>query len=227
MNALSSHMQRMRFRLNLMALTTFAMLALSCKQHDRSADVDSSFIGNVSSEARRALATAVDFQLTEENFSKWESAQQNLDVVPESQLAPVQPSGGDVIDAAVARLQSSPRAKRAIEAAGLSVRDFVLETVALAQAVQASATGRSTLQSGIPAANFAFVERYRERIREAGIPAATADQTPDQEVTDSNTIAELERARADSARNAKTDSGSGDTITRPPAPIRRDSTGDT
>jgi hypothetical protein len=155
------------------------------------------FIRGASAEAQQALATPVDFALTEDNFDKWETAQRNLDGIPASQIPPLASSGGSVIDRAVARLESSAAAKRAIEGVGLSVRDFVLETLALAQAVQASATGRSSSASGIPAGNFTFVEQYRDRIRQAGITAESAPMM-DADVTDSGTRDELARARMDS-----------------------------
>jgi hypothetical protein len=180
------------------AATAFLLVAAGCKDRSQSDSAPlPGFIQGASADAQQALATPVDFELTEDNFDKWETAQRNLDRIPASQIPPLSNSGGSVIDRAVARLESSAAAKRAIEAAGLSVRDFVLETLALAQAVQASATGRSSSASGIPAGNFAFVEQYRDRIRQAGITAESAPAI-DVEVTDSGTRAELARARADS-----------------------------
>jgi hypothetical protein len=62
------------------------------------------------------------------------------------------------------RLESSPSARRAIERAGLSVRDFVLETIALAQASESVETGKSTSATPVPPDNFQFVQRYRGRV---------------------------------------------------------------
>lgn len=169
-----------------------------CKGTDRASDgSDSGFLANASAEAKEALSTSVEFELNEENFAKWERAERNLDRVPPSEFSAARPAGGSAVDRAIARLQSSPRAKRAIEKAGLSIRDFVLETVALAQAVQASQTGRSTVASGVAAANFAFVERYRDRIRRAGLESDLARQSGDSQITDLNTAAELAAANAD------------------------------
>jgi hypothetical protein len=64
----------------------------------------------------------------------------------------------------VARLESSPRAKRAIERAGLSVREFVLATIALAQATEVAQTGRSMSPVPVPPQNFQFVQRYTARV---------------------------------------------------------------
>ncbi|MBA3645094.1 MAG: hypothetical protein H0W63_02840 [Gemmatimonadaceae bacterium] len=183
---------------------------VGCKGKD-SASADAGFLANASVEAKDALASPVDFQLTEDNFAKWEIAERNLDGVPPGEFSSAPAQAGSAVDRAVARLESSPRARRAIEGAGLSVRDFVLETVALAQAVQAAQLGRSTVASGVGAENFAFVERYRDRIRRSGLEADISRQSGDAEVTDPNTRAELESANADriadSVANADTAGG--------------------
>src|SRR5438128_1567658 len=159
---------------------------LGCKRKDSASD-DAGFLANASAEAKDALSAPVDFQLNEDNFAKWEIAERNLDAVPASEFAAAPVQGGSAVDRAVTRLESSPRARRAIEAAGLSVRDFVLETVALAQAVQASQLGRSTIASGVAVENFAFVERYRDRIRQSGLEADISRQSGDTAITDPNT----------------------------------------
>jgi hypothetical protein len=110
----------------------------------------------------------VDFRLTDDNFARWAEAQSNLDDLPRSAIPSSAPFGRNAIDRAVARLESSPRARQAIESAGLSVRDFVLETVALAQAAEVAETGKSTSAEPIPSDNFQFVQRYRGRVLLAG-----------------------------------------------------------
>jgi hypothetical protein len=123
---------------------------------------------NASPDAREALATPVDFQLTDENYAQWELAQQHLEALPASALPAVSGrGGGNVIDRAVARLESSPRARTAVERTGLSVRDFVLATIALAQATEARATGKMVGTSQVAAQNVQFVERYGSRILRA------------------------------------------------------------
>jgi hypothetical protein len=115
-----------------------------------------------SPEARQALSTPVDFRLTEENFAEWEQAQRNLDALPKSALPTGGPSAGNPIDRAVERLESSPRARTAIERTRLTVRDFVLETLALAQATESTANGAGSGQ--IPPQNLQFVEAHRARV---------------------------------------------------------------
>ena len=159
------------------AIMVAAVAGESCKRgNDTPPDpmAASLIFDNASPEAREALATQVDYRLTDANYAQWEQAQNNLDALPRSALGPASSSGGSAIDRAVARLESSPRARRAIESAGLSVRDFVLETVALAQATEAAETGKSTSVAPVPAENFQFVQRYRSRILRARAEARVA-----------------------------------------------------
>jgi hypothetical protein len=116
--------------------------------------------------AREALATPVSFRLTEANYNQWEQAQRFLDAVPSSAFTSSAGAGGNPIDRAVATLEASPRARTAIERTGLSVRDFVLETIALAQATEASA-GNPPGGVTVPAENVQFVQRYQSRILQA------------------------------------------------------------
>jgi hypothetical protein len=187
----------MRSRPAFVIAVSLVLALAGCKGKDSGAGDDAGFLADASAEAKDALSSPVEFQLTEENFAKWEMAERILDQIPQSQFASSNVSGATAIDRAVARLEASPRAKRAIQAAGMTVRDFVLETVALAQAVQASRTGRSTVASGVAAENFAFVERYRQRIREAGLASELARQSGDSQITDPNTAEELAAANAD------------------------------
>jgi hypothetical protein len=218
----------MRYSAAAFGLIGLTVLA-GCRKSEPSSDDGSGFLADVSAEAKEALSAPVSYELNEDNFAKWETAERNLDRILASEFVNVQPAGGSAVDRAVARLQSSPRAKRAIEVAGLSVRDFVLETVALAQAVQASQTGRSTIASGVGAQNFAFVERFRERIRQSGLESDIARQSGDSAVTDPNTAAEL--AAADADRRADSIAESVDSITAADTgrgiPRQRDSARDT
>jgi hypothetical protein len=149
------------------AVILLALATVSCRRtrYDASGPLAASLIfDNGSKEAREALATAVSFRLTDDNFARWEEAQSNLEDLSRSAIQSGVSSGRSAIDRAVSRLESSPRARRAIERAGLSVRDFVLETIALAQAAETVETGKSTTSAPIPPDNFQFVQRYRGRV---------------------------------------------------------------
>lgn len=147
----------------------FVLLLLlgGCKRESRDGTevlTASLMFDNASPEVREALASRVDFRIDDDSFARWEAAQDNLDELPRSAIKSTSMSGGNAVDRAVARLQSSPRARRAIERAGLSVREFVLATIALAQATEAAQTGRSTSPVPVPPENFQFVQRYTARV---------------------------------------------------------------
>jgi hypothetical protein len=224
------------------------LMLAGCKKASRTSSDNSqvaSLLFDVSSPAaREALATPVDFRLTDANYAQWEQAQRFLDALPRSAFAAAPSGSGNPIDNAVATLESSPRARTAIERTGLSVRDFVLETVALAQAAEAE-TGKAAPGVNVPAENIQFIQRYRSRIlqargesRAASIPTNTyrdveptsaGEQTStavapegqrgaDVRVTDSASVGERGRL-TDSVRR---DGQANEPIRRPPADTVRD-----
>jgi hypothetical protein len=148
-------------------LVVSSAVVCGCKR-TQAVDADSNgsslIFGTASPEAQQALATPVDFRLTEENFVAWEAAQRNLDALPRSALPSSESAAGNPIDRAVERLESSPRARTAIERTGLTVRDFVLETIALAQATEALATANLSSTGQIPPENLQFVQAHRSRM---------------------------------------------------------------
>ena len=166
-------------RIAISLLAGFIVLsAAACnRDNDRFATATgtSAFLDDASPEAREALSIQVDYILTDKNFAQWEAAQRNLDRLPRSAFPATNGgTGRNVIDRAVSRLESSPRARTTIEATGLTVRDFVLQTIALAQATEAAQGGRAAGVGLVPPENFRFVDRYRDRIRRAQIAARTA-----------------------------------------------------
>jgi hypothetical protein len=152
------------------AMTAAVLLTLaSCKKDSAPSsdnEVGSLLFDATSPAAREALATPVDFRLTEANYAQWEQAQRFLDALPRSAFASASGARGNTIDRAVATLEASPRARTAVERTGLSVRDFVLETVALAQAAEADA-GNAPGGVTVPPSNVQFIQRYRSRILQA------------------------------------------------------------
>lgn len=182
--------------------------------------------------AREALATPVDFRLTDENYAQWERAQRFLDALPRSAFASPAGGSGNPIDRAVATLEASPRARTAIERTGLSVRDFVLETIALAQATEAEA-GKAAAGVNVPAGNVQFIQRYRSRILLAR-SAARATSVRTDAYTDADTmgagaqtptdVAPEVQAGADVRMNDSADAAerARDERLRPPADTVRD-----
>jgi hypothetical protein len=152
------------------AMPAVVLLTLaSCrKDSGRSSDnqATSLLFDATSPAAREALATPISFRLTEENYAQWEQAQRFLDALPPSALASAAGTSGNAIERAIATLEASPRGRTAIERTGLSVRDFVLETVALAQAAEAE-SGKAPGGATVPPENVQFVQRYQSRIMQA------------------------------------------------------------
>jgi hypothetical protein len=146
------------------AVAAFSFGAAACTGQTRETTnplVASLIFDNASPDAREALTSPIDYRITEDNFSRWQEAQENLDQLPRSSMRSSPASGRTAVDRAVARLQSSPPARQAIESAGISVREFVLETIALAQATESAQTGKSTSPMPILADNYQFVRQYR------------------------------------------------------------------
>ncbi|MDP9205906.1 MAG: hypothetical protein M3P12_10695 [Gemmatimonadota bacterium] len=172
-------------------LIPLLLLGGGCKREvpDGARALTSSLIfDDASPEVREALATTLDFRINDDNFARWEKAQSNLEKLPRSAMPAMSAAGGSAVERGVARLESSPYTRTAIESAGLSVREFVLETIALAQATEAAHTGRSTSRAPIPPENFRFVQRYSSRAlyfrsRVARADAGADDMTREVEVT--------------------------------------------
>jgi hypothetical protein len=170
-----------------------AILLLSavggCKRENRSEAESltaSLMFDNASPDAREALASRVDFRITDASFAQWEKAQRNLEKLPRSAIPSAPGIGSTALDRAVSRLESSPYARTAIERTGLSVREFVLQTIALAQAAEAAQTGRSLSGATIPRENFQFIERYTARALYSRSRARTEGRTYDWEADAAN-----------------------------------------
>ena len=164
------------------AVAATVLIALAgCKKENAAASGSqfTSLLFDASSPAaREALATPVSYRLTESNYAQWEQAQRFLDALPRSALASSAGAQGNAIDRAVQTLEASPRARTAIERTGLTVRDFVLETIALAQAAEAG-TGKTPAGVSVPAENVQFVQRYQSRILQARGPSRAAQARVD------------------------------------------------
>jgi len=109
----------------------------------------------------------VKYPLTSENYRKWIVAQAALDSLPEAIEMPrieLRDPTDDDIERTVDFLSSHDNERRAIERSGLSIKDFVLTSLALGQAFSFS---RDEL---VPKENRVFVDANRlelERAREA------------------------------------------------------------
>lgn len=147
----------MTWRMNapLLALALgVSLTAAQCGDRDRAALVGGEVTGD--STAYRAL----DYELTSDKYRKWSIAQHALDSIgiDDTIRLNVRNVGDDDVTRVVQSLQSRPEAKLAIERADLSVRDFVLTTIALAQSWDAI-NRPSVSISGLRSENVDFLRR--------------------------------------------------------------------
>ena len=172
---------------------------------------------NASPDAREALASNVDFRITDTNFAQWEKAQRNLEKLPRSAIPSRPGVGRTAVDRAVSRLESSPYARTAIERTGLSVREFVLQTIALAQVAEAAQTGKSLSGARIPPENFQFVQRYTARAlySRSGSRTESRSQDWDAETVDVNSSQSEMDAQIQVEQSDQSDS-----VSTPPDPTR-------
>ena len=143
----------------------FALACMVACEHSQPSLSDSS-AGDVSDDSS-ATFRAVNQPLNPDNFRKVVVAQQALDTVklradlPRVSLA--NPTDAQ-IERTVIALEAEPAARVAIERSGLSVRDFVLTSLALAQGLNFPARARTLL----PPENVTFLDRNRtdvDRVR--------------------------------------------------------------
>jgi hypothetical protein len=111
---------------------------------------------------------AVSHEVRSEDYRRWLAAQRALDSVPGLELPdPISLGHADAaeIDRMVRHLEADPRARAAIEGSGLGVRDFVLTSVALQQAMTTGQAPLRTAFNRIPENNAALVRENAEEIR--------------------------------------------------------------
>lgn len=108
-----------------------------------------------------ALDTAsyrgIDYNLTSDNYTRWLAANAALDsarIEPVVTLDPRSATDAD-IDSAIDALEDDERASSTIRGADISVRDYVLTSVALAQSWDA--IDRPTRVTGVPTENVSFL----------------------------------------------------------------------
>lgn len=102
-------------------------------------DADGSLVANATGEVSLTDGSTLQFVVTSERYKQWDAARQGLDARTKVRfgqiLQPRAPTERS-IDQATAFLQGNPAARQSITRAGMSVRDFVLMTVALEQEMQ-------------------------------------------------------------------------------------------
>jgi hypothetical protein len=146
------------------ALALSSVLACSRSKDTATLTSDTtSSVGDVSldSATEGTVFHGVKYPLTSENYRKWTVAQAALDSLPEPTAMPrvdLRDPTDDGIDRTVDFLSHQDAARRAIERSGLSIKDFVLTSIALGQAFNFA---RDDL---VPRENRAFVDSNRAQI---------------------------------------------------------------
>ena len=154
---------------------------------------------------------AIDYEVSSGDFRRWVESQRGLDEIRRLN-PPVRIDARDVREADVDRvvdyLERHEEARRAIENSGLSVREYVLTSVALAQALLASDETRPVRFRDLPRENTEFVARYVDnafRHRDGwGRVAVVDDRDSDNEDSDSRRGRGHRRGR-DSDRDSDSD----------------------
>ena len=156
-----------------MLATLFCSAALvgACKQSDSSRLTDTTLGGDVDPDSaiEGVVFHGVKQPLTSENFNRFTVAQRALDSVSLPANLPrvnLRNPTDEEIEATVKALEENDDARRAIESSGMSVKDFVLTSLALGQALNFPTRARAL----IPQENVAFIEHNRAEIQRVRNP---------------------------------------------------------
>ena len=147
---------------------------------------------------------AIEYTLTSDNYKQWLVAQQALDRagIRFDERIDIRSVSDDDVERVTESLRSQASARTAIEGAGLSVRDFVLTTIALAQSWDA-VNGPSARVLGARPENLDFLRaqatsdaevRGRSRARTFDDHRAVGDDDSDRD-SDSDSDSEDRRKR--------------------------------
>jgi len=152
-----------RLRAGFSGLALFG--AISCGRGPESGALStdtSAADGDPDSAALGTAVRGVKYPLTSENYRRWMVAQAALDSLPEPVAMPrvdLRDPTDEQIDRTVAFLARHEDERHAIEGSGLSVRDFVLTSIALGQALNFG----DSVQ--VPRENRTFAEANRVELK--------------------------------------------------------------
>jgi hypothetical protein len=114
---------------------------------------------------------SLNYEITSDVFKKWKSAQLGLDrALGRSQARSLKSAilgsrpTRESIERSVARIEGNAAAKRAVEAAGMTPRHYVVATVALFQATRGVDPLTGEAFRGVPARNVEFATENRAEI---------------------------------------------------------------
>jgi len=154
-----------RFPRTAVLVLVFALLAAVCGEQAHSATGGDADLRELSR-----------YQLTMADVRKFEAANANLAKHPkEEQDDDDAEDEGDneSLDEMAARIESNPIARKAVEAAGLSARQYVVITMALLQASlaqyaveQGADPGKIARETGVNPANILFVKEHKAELEQ-------------------------------------------------------------
>jgi hypothetical protein len=140
----------------------FALLAALCGEQARSA-------GGGDADARELSR----YQLTMVDVRKYAAANASLAKQPKAEQDDDDVDDDESLDEMAARIESVPIARKAVEAAGLSVRQYVVITMALFQASfaqyavdQGADPGKIARETGVNPANIRFVKEHKAELEQ-------------------------------------------------------------
>jgi hypothetical protein len=123
---------RTRCCLHLLLVVTLA----ACRgANNASGDVDTALLHRAGGDVMLADGGRIDYEITSDRYRQWETARRALraqKVTLSMRLDPLHVTEAE-IQRAVDFFERNGKARRAIEATGMSVRDYVLTTLALEQ----------------------------------------------------------------------------------------------
>lgn len=150
------------------------MFACNKKQERVAVTTKADSLGFAASGGVRADSGAVpmrvsDYRLTRPGVNSWRGAQRSLAAMQDdTTFVPVR-TDGEISDAEVDRLvrdlEDRPESRRAIEQSGLSVRDYVLTTLALERAERARASSEAVARRSLPIGNLDLASEYAGDLR--------------------------------------------------------------
>ncbi len=161
-----------RCALSVVALAAFAPCSDDGKSAVRMTESDSAALAAAAATgtvvSNDGNVRAVDYTLTSDRYRDWTRAQRGLDAQPVPSTGNrlrVNGTSDTDVERFVRQLEADPAARRAIEPSGLSVRDYVLTTLALAQAMDATDNGARTRLIGVPRENVDIYTTNRDDFR--------------------------------------------------------------
>jgi hypothetical protein len=160
-------MQQIRL---LATVSLVGTVAAQC--HDRAPAANDAVVttsgGNVLTDTLPGNPTlrALNYPVTADQYNRWTVAQRSLDnlAVPAPSRIRLRNYSDTDVDRAVRQIESSPDARLAVEASGLNVRDYVLTSLALAQALAQTGAGQRVRYLDLPQQNVEFVTPRRAAI---------------------------------------------------------------